>query len=335
MATQASTGAAKVARLLVLLGEEPTTKVFRNLEYEEVQEITREISLTSTIDKEEAQGLLEEFYNMYIAQEYIAKGGMEYAKKVLSKSMPADEARRITDKLTKGQKSTSRFATLRKVDPSQLSKIIQNEHPQTISLIIGHLDPSQAAELLSSLPEELRSDVALRLAVLEEISPEVIAKIAAVLDEKIESLSGLQTEEVGGVRTVAEILNRMDRSTSRGVLEHIESTNPELAASIRDLMFVFDDILLLDDMGIREILKNIDRKVLTMALKGTTDEMKEKFMRNMSERAQQLLVEEMDYLGPVRLKDVEAAQREMVEIVRGLEEEQVISIGGGGEELVV
>ncbi|MBN2209348.1 MAG: flagellar motor switch protein FliG [Candidatus Coatesbacteria bacterium] len=335
MATQAATGAAKVARLLVLLGEEPTTKVFRNLQYEEVQEITREISLASSIDKEEAQGLLEEFYNMYMAQEYMAKGGMEYAKKVLSKSMPADEARRITDKLTRGQKSTSRFATLRKVDPSQLSKIIQNEHPQTISLIIGHLDPSQAAELLSSLPEELRSDVALRLAALEEISPEVIAKIAAVLDEKLESLSGLQTEEVGGVRTVAEILNRMDRSTSRGVLEHIESTNPELAASIRDLMFVFDDILLLDDMGIREILKNVDRKVLTMALKGTTDEMKEKFMRNMSERAQQLLVEEMDYLGPVRLKDVEAAQREMVEIVRGLEEEQVISIGGGGEELVV
>ena len=335
MATQASTGAAKVAKLLVLLGEEPTTKVFRNLQYEEVQEITREISLASSIDKDEAQLLLEEFYHMYIAQEYIAKGGMEYAKKVLSKSMPADEARRITDRLTKGQKSTSRFATLRKVDPSQLSKIIQNEHPQTISLIIGHLDPSQAAELLSSLPEELRSDVALRLAVLEEISPEVIAKIAAVLDEKLESLSGLQTEEVGGVRTVAEILNRMDRSTSRGVLEHIESTNPELAASIRDLMFVFDDVLLLDDTGIREILKNVDRKVLTMALKGTTDEMKEKFMRNMSERAQQLLVEEMDYLGPVRLKDVEAAQREMVEIVRGLEEEQVISIGGGGEELVV
>ena len=335
MATQASTGAAKVARLLVLLGEEPTTTVFKNLQFEEVQDITREISLASSIDKEEAQALLEEFYHMYIAHEYIAKGGIEYAKKVLSNSMPADEARRITDRLTKGLKSTSRFATLRKVDPSQLSKIIQNEHPQTISLIIGHLDPSQAAELLSSLPEELRSDVALRLAALEEISPEVIAKIAAVLDEKLESLSGLQTEEVGGVRTVAEILNRMDRSTSRGVLEHIESSNPELAASIRDLMFVFDDILLLDDMGIREILKNVDRKVLTMALKGTTDEMKEKFMRNMSERAQQLLVEEMDYLGPVRLKDVEAAQREMVEIVRGLEEEQVISISGGGEELVV
>ena len=188
---------------------------------------------------------------------------------------------------------------------------------------------------MSSLPEEMRSDVALRLAALEEISPDVLSRIASVLDEKLESLSGLQTEEVGGVRMVAEILNRMDRSTSRGVLDLVESNNPELAASIRDLMFVFDDILLLDDMGIREILKNVDRKVLTMALKGTTEEMKEKFMRNMSERAQQLLVEEMDYLGPVRLKDVETAQREMVEIVRGLEEEQVITLGGGGEELVV
>jgi len=335
MATQMSTGAAKVAKLLVLLGEEPTTKVFKNLEYEEVQEITREISLASAIDKEEAEVLLEEFYHMYVAQEYISKGGIEYAKKVLSNSMPPDEARRIIDRLTKSLKSTSRFATLRKVDPTQLSKIIQNEHPQTIALIIGHLDPSQAAELLSSLPEEMRSDVALRLAALEEISPDVLSRIASVLDEKLESLSGLQTEEVGGVRMVAEILNRMDRSTSRGVLELVESNNPELAASIRDLMFVFDDILLLDDMGIREILKNVDRKVLTMALKGTTEEMKEKFMRNMSERAQQLLVEEMDYLGPVRLKDVETAQREMVEIVRGLEEEQVITLGGGGEELVV
>ncbi len=335
MATQMSTGAAKVAKLLVLLGEEPTTKVFKNLEYEEVQEITREISLASAIDKEEAEVLLEEFYHMYVAQEYISKGGIEYAKKVLSNSMPPDEARRIIDRLTKSLKSTSRFATLRKVDPTQLSKVIQNEHPQTIALIIGHLDPSQAAELLSSLPEEMRSDVALRLAALEEISPDVLSRIASVLDEKLESISGLQTEEVGGVRMVAEILNRMDRSTSRGVLELVESNNPELAASIRDLMFVFDDILLLDDMGIREILKNVDRKVLTMALKGTTEEMKEKFMRNMSERAQQLLVEEMDYLGPVRLKDVETAQREMVEIVRGLEEEQVITLGGGGEELVV
>ncbi|MBN1593359.1 MAG: flagellar motor switch protein FliG [Candidatus Coatesbacteria bacterium] len=335
MAVQSTAGVCKVAKLLVLLGEEPTTKVFKNLEYDEVQDITKEISLASSIDKDEAERLLEEFYNMYMAQEYIAKGGIEYAKKVLSKSMPPDEARRIIDRLTKTLKSTSRFATLRKVDPLQLSKIIQNEHPQTVALIIGHLDPTQAADLLGSLPEELRSDVTLRLAALEEISPDVLSKIASVLDEKIESLSGLQTEEVGGVRMVAEILNRMDRSTGRAVLELVESNNPELAASIRDLMFVFDDILLLDDMGIREILKNVDRKVLTMALKGTTEEMKEKFMRNMSERAQQLLVEEMDYLGPVRLKDVEIAQREMVEIVRGLEEEQVISLGGGGDELVV
>ncbi|RLC47804.1 MAG: flagellar motor switch protein FliG [Candidatus Coatesbacteria bacterium] len=332
---ETSTGVQKVAKLLVLLGEETTAKVFKMLAYDEVQEITREISLADSIDKDEAEALLEEVYNMYMAQEYIAQGGIEYAKKVLSKSMPPDEARRIIDRLTKTLQTTGRFTSLRNVDPSQLSKIIENEHPQTIALVIGHLDPSRAAELLSALPEEIRSDVTLRLAALEEISPEVLTKIGSVLDEKLESLSGLQTEEVGGVRMVAEILNRMDRSTSRGVLEMIESNNPELAATIRDLMFVFDDILLLDDMSIREILKNVDRKALTMALKGTTDEMKEKFMRNMSERAQQLLVEEMDYLGPVRLKDVEAAQREIVEVVRGLEEEQVIQIGGGGDEVVV
>jgi len=335
VATDTSTGVQKVARLLILLGEESTAKMFKMLAYDEVQDITREISLADSIDKDEAEALLEEVYNTYMAQEYIAKGGIEYAKKVLSKSMAPDEARRIIDRLTKTLQTTSRFTSLRNVDPSQLSKIIENEHPQTIALIIGHLDPSRAAELLSALPEEIRSDVTLRLAALEEISPEVLTKIASVLDEKLESLSGLQTEEIGGVRMVAEILNRMDRSTSQGVLEMIESNNPELAATIRDLMFVFDDILLLDDMGIREILKNVDRKALTMALKGTTDEMKEKFMRNMSERAQQLLVEEMDYLGPVRLKDVEAAQREIVEVVRGLDEEQVIQIGGGGDEVVV
>jgi len=335
MATEGLSGPAKVARLLVLLGESTTAKVFKELEYSEVQELTKEISLVDVVQKEEAEQLLEEFYNMYLAQEYLAKGGIEYAKRVLAKSMPPEEARRMLDRLLKSLQSTGRFSSLRKVDASQLSKLIQNEHPQTIALIMAQLDASQAAELLSSLSEGLRAEVAMRLASLEEISPEVTARISAVLEEKLESLSGYQTEELGGVKMVAEILNRMDRSTSKGILEMVERDNPELAASIRDLMFVFDDILLIDDMGIREILKNVDRKVLTMALKGTSEEMKEKFMRNMSERAQQLLLEEMDYLGPVRLKDVEAAQREIVEIVRNLEEEQVISIGGPGEEFVV
>jgi len=330
------TGKQKAAIILLILGEEVTTEIFKRLEEDDVQDISREISLLGAIPPDITDHVVQDFYNMSIAKEYMTVGGIEYAKKVLIKSLGAEEARRIIDRLVKLLEKSAGFSSLEKVNPQQLSKFIQNEHPQTIALILAHLSASQAAELISSLPEEMRSEIIIRMANLEEISPEIVKKIASVLDQKLEALGSYSLEEYGGVKAVAELFNRMDRRASRNVLEQIEARDPELVASIRDLMFVFEDILLIDDQGIAEILKRTDKKTLAIALKGANDELKTKFFRNMSQRAVEMLKEEMEYLGPIRVKDVEKSQHEIVEVVRGLEEEGVIVIGGaGGDEYVV
>ena len=326
------TGMQKAAVLMVSLGDETAANIFKYLEEDEIQTISREIAVTKHVQPEQAEEVMEEFHTMAQARSYISQGGIEYAKKLLIKSVGPEVARKIIDRLVKALESSAGFTSLERANPQQLSKFIQNEHPQTIALILAHLNASQAAELISSLPEALRSDVAMRMASLQEISPEVVRRISMILEQKLEALGTFATEAYGGVRAVAELFNRMDRTTGRTVLEKIETENPQLAASIRDLMFVFDDILLIDDTGIAEILKRADRKVLTIALKGTSEELQNQFFRNMSTRAVELIKEEMEFMGPVKLKDVEKAQHEIVEIVRQLEEEGVISIGGGGGE---
>ena len=326
------TGMQKAAVLMVTLGDETASSIFKYLEEDEIQTISREIALTKHVQPEIAEEVLEEFHTMTQARSYISQGGIEYAKKLLIKSVGPEVARKIIDRLVKALESSAGFTSLERANPQQLSKFIQNEHPQTIALILAHLNASQAAELISSLPEALRSDVAMRMASLQEISPEVVRRISLILEQKLEALGSFATEAYGGVRAVAELFNRMDRNTGRAVLEKIETENPQLAASIRDLMFVFDDILLIDDNGITEILKRADKKTLTIALKGTSEELQNQFFRNMSSRAVELMKEEMEFMGPVKLKDVEKSQHEVVEIVRQLEEEGVISIGGGGGE---
>ena len=326
------TGMQKAAVLMVTLGDETASNIFKYLEEDEIQTISREIAITKHIQPEVAEEVMEEFHTMTQARSYISQGGIEYAKKLLIKSVGPEVARKIIDRLVKALESSAGFTSLERANPQQLSKFIQNEHPQTIALILAHLNASQAAELISSLPEALRSDVAMRMASLQEISPEVVRRISLILEQKLEALGSFATEAYGGVRAVAELFNRMDRNTGRAVLEKIETENPQLAASIRDLMFVFDDILLIDDNGITEILKRADKKTLTIALKGTSEELQNQFFRNMSSRAVELMKEEMEFMGPVKLKDVEKSQHEVVEIVRQLEEEGVISIGGGGGE---
>ncbi len=326
------TGMQKAAVLMVTLGDETASNIFKYLEEDEIQTISREIAITKHVQPEVAEEVMEEFHTMTQARSYISQGGIEYAKKLLIKSVGPEVARKIIDRLVKALESSAGFTSLERANPQQLSKFIQNEHPQTIALILAHLNASQAAELISSLPEALRSDVAMRMASLQEISPEVVRRISLILEQKLEALGSFATEAYGGVRAVAELFNRMDRNTGRAVLEKIETENPQLAASIRDLMFVFDDILLIDDNGITEILKRADKKVLTIALKGTSEELQNQFFRNMSSRAVELMKEEMEFMGPVKLKDVEKSQHEIVEIVRQLEEEGVISIGGGGGE---
>ena len=326
------TGMQKAAVLMVTLGDETASNIFKYLEEDEIQSISREIAITKHVQPELAEEVMEEFHTMTQARSYISQDGIEYAKKLLIKSVGPEVARKIIDRLVKALESSAGFTSLERANPQQLSKFIQNEHPQTIALILAHLNASQAAELISSLPEVLRSDVAMRMASLQEISPEVVRRISLILEQKLEALGSFATEAYGGVRAVAELFNRMERNVGRTVLEKIETENPQLAASIRDLMFVFDDILLIDDNGITEILKRADKKTLTIALKGTSEELQNQFFRNMSSRAVELMKEEMEFMGPVKLKDVEKSQHEIVEIVRQLEEEGVISIGGGGGE---
>jgi flagellar motor switch protein FliG len=330
------TGKQKAAIILLILGEDITADVFRYLTDDEVQDISKEFAMLGGVPSATADIVVEDFYNLTMANEYMTSGGIEYAKRVLIKSLGPEEARKIIDRLVKMLEKSTGFSSLEKVNPQQLSKFIQNEHPQTIALILAHLSASQAAELIASLPEDMRSEIIIRMANLEEISPEIVKKISGVLDQKLEALGSYSLEEYGGVKAVAELFNRMDRRASRNVLEQIESRDPELTASIRDLMFVFEDILLIDDQGIMEILKRADKKSLAIGLKGANEELQAKFFRNMSQRAAEMMKEEMEYLGPIRVKDVEKAQHEVVEIVRGLEEEGVLVIGGaGGDEYVV
>ena len=324
-------GVRKAAILFVALGEEASANIFPHLRDEEIQDLTREIAVLERATPEQAQVVLEEFHTLALARQYVLQGGVEYAKKVLRQSLPADRCRDILDRLVKYLDQGPGFQNLRKADPRLLSKIIQKEHPQTIAFILSHLDIARAANAIASLPTELQVEVARRMANLEEISPEVVKKVSAVLDKKIISMAG-SSIEVQGVKTVAEILNRMSRVEAKSILDKLEQENPELAAHIRQLMFVFDDIQFLPDKAIQEILKRTDKNALTVALKGTSDELREKFFRNMSSRAVETLREEMSFMGPVRVSEVTDAQASITEIVRQLEEEGLIVLSGGEQD---
>ena len=254
---------------------------------------------------------------------------------MLNRTLGADSARRIMDRVLRSFQSTAGFTSLEKADPQQLSKFILGEHPQTIALILAHLNPSNAAQLVTLLPDALRVDVLTRMASLEDISPDVISRISSVIETRLKSLGGPTREQHGGVRAVAELFNRLDRNVSGPVLEAIEAKRPELAVSIRNLMFVFDDLVHVDDNGMREIVQRADKKALTVALKGASEEIRARFFDNMSKRAAEMLREEMEVLGAVRLRDVEKAQQDVVAIARKLEEEGVIVTGAAAGEAYV
>lgn len=326
-------GIRKAAIFLVLLGDEAAANLFRYLSEEEVQEISKEISRLGKIEPESADLVLDDYYKMTLARTYMARGGVEFAKKLLLKAFGADTSRKLLERVSASlQSSLAGFDYLQKADPQQVSRFIQNEHPQTIALVLAHMDSEKAAALLSTLPAELQADVVMRIAKLEQISPEIIGKISGILAQKLQSLGEISRESRGGVRAVAELINRLDTKASAAILEKVESENPDLALGIRNLMFVFDDILLIDDMGMREIVQRIDKKTLTMALKGTSEELKNQFFRNMSQRAVAMLREDMEVLGPVKIKDVEAAQQEIVMVIRKLDEDGVLSIKGSASE---
>ena len=329
-------GIRKAAILTVLLGDEASAGVFRYLQEDEVQEISREISRLGKIDPEVADTVLDEFHRMTTAQTLVARGGAEFAKRLLVKAFGGDASKKLLDRLNISLQNTLvGFDSLQKADPAQLSKFIASEQPQTIALVLAHLNSSQAAALLSSLPAPLRADIVMRMAGLEQISPEIISKITTILEQKLRSLGDFNRESYGGIRAVAELINRMETKSAASILEKIENENPALALSIRNLMFVFDDVMLIDDQGMREIIQRIDKKTLTIALKGCSEELKVQFFRNMSSRAVEMLKEDMDVLGPVKVRDVEASQQQIVAVIRKLDEDGITNLkGGGGDEYV-
>jgi flagellar motor switch protein FliG len=327
-------GDAKLAAtLFVLIGEETAAEVLRFLNEAEIEQISKEISNVGPIASEEAEKSAEELYQTLVANRFVSEGGVDYAKKVILRTLGAGPAKRIMDRLSSSYASSNAFEAIDRLNPTQLSQFIQNEHPQTIALILAHLAPNSSAELLESLPEDIQADVAVRMAMLETISPDVIKGISAVLEEKLKPVGTYaHNQAYGGIRAVAELLNRMDRRRSRAVLEKMDDDKPEVANSIRELMFVFEDIAMLDDQAIREVLQRIDKKNIAQALKGATEQQQNQFFRNMSGRAVEMMKEEMELMGPVKIKDVHAAQQRVVEVVRKLEEEGVINLGGGGGE---
>ena len=330
-------GIRKAAILLVTLGEEVSAELLRQLEEEEVQLIGREVARLTAITTEQAESVLEEFHQMSLAHDYVLKGGIDYARKILNTAYGTDAAKKVLDRLmTTLGSDVVNFDALHKADPQQLAKFIHNEHPQTIALVLSHLNPTQAAALLVSLPAEMRADIALRMANLDQISPEIIAKIATVIDQKLKSLGEFSRESYGGVRAVSEMFNRLDSNSSRDILEKIEQADSNLVETIRHLMFVFEDLMLIDEMGIKEVLARVDRKVLTIALKGTSEQLKDHFLKAMSQRGAEMLREDMDVMGAIKIKDVESAQQQIIAIVRQLESEGAVSLKGAvGEQYVV
>ena len=331
------TGLRKAAILMVMIGDEASSGILRELDEEEVQQIGREIARVQTLTSEQAEGVLEEFYQMGIAHDYVVKGGLDYARKVLNSAFGPEQAKKMLDRLVKSLgNETLSFDALQKTDPQQLAKFIHNEHPQTIALILSHLNPSQAAGLLFSLPVEMRPDIALRMATLDQISPDIISKIAGVIGSKLKALGSVSREAYGGVHAVAEMFNRLDSNTSNEILVEIEKANATLVETIRQLMFVFEDLLLLDIGAVKEVLAKVDRKILTIALKGTSDQMKNHMLQAMSQRGAEMLREDLDSLGPIKIKDVESSQQQIIAVVRQLESEGIISLKGtAGEQYVV
>ncbi|MCF6173917.1 MAG: flagellar motor switch protein FliG [Campylobacteraceae bacterium] len=320
----------KIGILFIQLGEDISTTLFSHMRIETVTEISKYIATVKNIDKQVANAVLEEFYALLQSNQYIKSGGMEYAKEILYRTFGPEAAQKILDKLSKNMENTQNFGYLSQIKPQQLADFIINEHPQTVALILAHMEPTSAAETLSFFTDELRSEVTIRMANLGEISPSVVKRVSAVLENKLESLTSYKVE-VGGPRAVAEILNRLGQKASKTTISYIEQADEQLASTIKDMMFTFEDILKLNATGIREILKVADKKDLMVALKGSGEDLKNKFLESMSQRAQDAFLEEMSFLGAVRVKDVEESQRKIVEEVQKLAEQGILQIGEAEE----
>ena len=322
--------AEKVAILLIQLGEDSTAQIFGRLSVESITEISKHIAQNRSIEKNIGSAVLEEFYAIIQSNQYLNTGGLEFAREILYKALGPEEAKKVLDRLSKMSQGAQNFAYLSKIKPQQLADFISTEHPQTVALILAHMEPSAAAETLYLFTDDLRAEVAMRMAKLGDISPSIIKRVSAVLESKLEALATYKVE-VGGPRAVADVFNRLGATASKATLSQIEQLDQELAASIKEMMFTFEDISSLDVNSVREILKAVDKNDLMLALKSAPEELKEKFYANMSQRAKDTFVEELQFLGAVKMKEVETAQRKIVDAVQGLAEQGIVQLGGTEE----
>jgi flagellar motor switch protein FliG len=328
-------GREKAAMLLISLGPEKSAQIFKHLKEEEIEQLTLEIANIRTVTPEEKQKVLDEFYQICLAQEYIVEGGINYAKEILEKALGTQKALDVINKLT-ASLQVRPFDFVRKTDPSQLLNFIQKEHPQTIALILAYLRPSQASAVLAALPQDKQMDVAKRIATMDRTSPEVIKEVEKILEKNLSSLVTEDFTAAGGVQAIVDILNNVDRGTEKYIMESLEIEDTELAEDIRKRMFVFEDILSLDNRSIQRFLREVDNNQLAIALKGSTDEVQKVIYSNMSKRLSEMIKEDVEFMGPVRLKDVEEAQQKIVNIIRKLEDAGEIVISrGGGDEIIV
>ncbi|MGN0141354.1 MAG: flagellar motor switch protein FliG [Roseburia sp.] len=333
--TDGYSGIQKAAILLIALGPERSADVFKHLKEDEIEELTLEIANTRSVSPQVKEDVLNEFYQICLAQKYIAEGGIGYAKELLDKALGNEKAQEVISKLT-ASLQVRPFEFVRKTDPSQLLNFIQDEHPQTIAMILSYLSSNQASVVLSALPPEKQADVAKRIAMMDRTSPDVIKEVERVLERKLSSLVNQDYTIVGGVDAVVNILNTVDRSTEKHIMESLEIEEPELADEIRKKMFVFEDILLLDDRAIQRVLRDVDNADLGVALKSANEEVQNVIFKNLSKRLAAMIKEDMEFMGPVRMKDVEEAQQKIVSVIRKLEDAGEIVISrGGGDEIVV
>lgn len=329
------TGAQKAAILFITLGPEASAAIIKRFPENDIQRITYEIANITGVRSEQRQEILSEFIEMNKAKDYIVEGGLEYAKSLLAKALGSQRAKEILDKVTEATQQYRPFAIARKADAHQLMNVISSEHPQTIALILCYLQSDKAGQILSALPEDVQSEVAFRIATMSNTSPMVIKEIEKVLDSKLSSVVKSDMTVLGGVNALVDILNQVDRTTEKNITESLEREDPELAEKIKESMFVFEDIITLDDVSIQRVLREIDAKELAMALKGCSEEVANAIYRNQSKRAAAALKEDMEFLGPVRLMDVEKAQQKIVGVIRRLDEAGEIVIARGGEDAII
>ncbi len=328
------TGRQKAAIFLIIMGDEVSAEVFKRLREDEVEALTFEIARVEKIETAEKEIVLQEFKDLMQAQDFITSGGIDYARKLLEKSLGQQKAVDIINRLTSSLKIRP-FDFIRRTDPAHLANFIQQEHPQTIALILAYLEPQKASVVMGALPQDIRSDVAKRIATMDRTSPEVLREVERVLEKKLANLSSEDFATAGGVDSIVGILNLVDRSTERMIIETLEEEDPELADEIKKRMFVFEDIVLLDDRAIQRVIRDVDKDELAKALRGVDSEVQEKIFKNMSKRAALTLKEQMEYLGPVRLSDVEEAQQGVVGRIRKLEDDGEIVVARGGDDEVI